>query len=144
MSAEADIIHPLITDKLFQYLLKEIEENYICKSGNYSLMTDPVVLETGQIYQYDNIRKWLYSKQKNTCPHTNIVLKTTRNTTSSRIPGFLVYDVPIIKTILEEKIKKITEMLEEYVFDYDTRTLESYLEGKYHVISLIQTYKKKK
>jgi hypothetical protein len=146
MSAEAENIHPLINDKLFQYLLKEIEENYICKSGNYSLMTDPVVLETGQIYQYDNIVKWLISTKNTTCPLTNTQLNKSSkiNTSSSRISGFLVYDVPRIKTILEEKIKKITEILEEYVFDYDIRTLESYLEGKYEVISAIQTYKKEK
>tara|TARA_B100001093_G_scaffold90999_1_gene83163 strand:+ start:1001 stop:2194 length:1194 start_codon:yes stop_codon:yes gene_type:complete len=147
MSAEAENIHPLINDKLFQYLLKEIEANYICKSGNDSLMTDPVVLETGQIYQYDNIKQWLISTKKTTCPLTNIPLNTSskKNTSSSRISGFLVYDVPRIKTILQEKIKKITEILEEYVFDYDIRTLESYLEEKYFdVISKIQTYKKEK
>ncbi len=147
MSAEAENIHPLINDKLFQYLLKEIEENYICKSGNFSLMTDPVVLETGQIYQYDNIVKWLISTKNTTCPLTNTQLNKSskKNTSSSRISGFLVYNIPLVKTILEGKIKKITEMLEEYVFDYDIRTLESYLEEKYFdVISKIQTYKKEK
>lgn len=147
MSAEAENIHPLINDKLFQYLLKEIEENYICKSGNFSLMTDPVVLETGQIYQYDNIVKWLISTKNTTCPLTNTQLNKSskKNTSSSRISGFLVYNIPLVKTILQGKIKKITEMLEEYVFDYDIRTLESYLEEKYFdVISNIQTYKKEK
>ena len=92
MSAEAENIHPLINDKLFQYLLKEIEENYICKSGNFSLMTDPVVLETGQIYQYDNIVKWLISTKNTTCPLTNTQLNKSskKNTSLSRISGFLV------------------------------------------------------
>mgnify|MGYP001488856631 CR=1 FL=1 len=147
MSAEAENIHPLINDKLFQYLLKEIKQHYLCLIGDdEELLTDPVGLETGQIYQYDNINRWLTSENRNSCPNSGVQLNaySTRGSSPSRISGVLVYNVTCIKNTLLEKIKIITDMLEEYVFDYDIRTLESNLETDcYSIIRLIKGYKEK-